>query len=85
MGNELSDGRVEFKASANEWRTAPLWSIGKYKLALGKEPNLLHDGRAKNIEEAILWHGGEALKIKENFIALKQKQKEQIIKYIQEL
>ncbi|MGK0256164.1 MAG: CxxC motif-containing protein (DUF1111 family), partial [Arcobacteraceae bacterium] len=47
MGEGLSDGRVEFKATAQEWKTAPLWGIGKYKQATNKEPELLHDGRAK--------------------------------------
>ena len=85
MGEALSDGRVEFKANANEWRTAPLWGIGKYKLATGKSPELLHDGRAKTIEEAILWHGGEAQKIKETFMNLSKTQRVSLIKYIEEL
>lgn len=85
MGEELSDGRNEFLASPREWRTAPLWSVGKYKIALGKEPNLLHDGRAKTIEEAILWHGGESQEIKEEFMRLGKKQREQLILYVEEL
>jgi len=85
MGEALSDGRVEFKAKANEWKTAPLWGIGKYKLATGKEPELLHDGRAKTIEEAILWHGGEAQNSKKVFMSLTKSQRESIIKYIGEL
>jgi CxxC motif-containing protein (DUF1111 family) len=85
MGKELSDGRIEFKAGINEWRTPPLWGIGKYKLATGKSPELLHDGRAKTIEEAILWHGGEAKKIKNNFMSLSKKQRESVIIYIKEL
>ena len=85
MGESLSDGRVEFKASEREWKTPPLWGIGKYKLATGKNPELLHDGRAKTIEEAILWHGGEAQNTKEVFMSLSQKQRTSIIKYIKEL
>ena len=85
MGEALSDGRVEFKAGETEWKTAPLWGIGKYKLATGKNPEFLHDGRAKTIEEAILWHGGEAKKSKELFMDLTKKQRESIIKYIEEL
>jgi CxxC motif-containing protein (DUF1111 family) len=54
---------------ASEWRTPPLWGLGKYSLING-HTNLLHDGRAASPEEAILWHGGEAEKIKENFMAL---------------
>jgi len=85
MGEGLSDGRSEFLATPTEWRTAPLWSVGKYKLALGEEPALLHDGRAKTIEEAILWHGGEAKYAKEIFMNLDKKQRASIIRYIEEL
>jgi CxxC motif-containing protein (DUF1111 family) len=85
MGEALSDGRVEFKAGAREWKTPPLWGIGKYKLATGKSPELLHDGRAKTIEEAILWHGGEAKNTKKVFMSLTKTQRESIIKYIKEL
>ena len=85
MGEGLSDGRSEFKANAKEWRTAPLWSIGKYKLATGKEPELLHDGRAKSIEEAILWHGGEAITSRNLFMKLSKKEREALIAYINEL
>ena len=85
MGEGLSDGRTEFEATANEWRTAPLWGLGKYRLALGKEPELLHDGRAKTVEEAILWHGGEAQKVTRNFMNLSKKQRDSIIRYIGEL
>ena len=85
MGKELSDGRVEFKAGVNEWRTAPLWGIGKYKLATGKNSELLHDGRAKTIEQAILWHGGEAQNTKNRFMSLSKNQRVSILKYIKEL
>lgn len=85
MGEGLSDGRTEFEATAQEWRTAPLWGLGKYKLVLGKEPELLHDGRAKTVEEAILWHGGEAEQTKQKFMNLSKKQRETIIRYIGEL
>lgn len=85
MGEELSDGRVEFLATPTEWRTAPLWSIGKREIALRHKPDFLHDGRAKTIEEAILWHGGEADQSKKDFMSLNKKQREQIIKYIKEL
>jgi len=85
MGEGLSDGRTEFDATAQEWRTAPLWGLGKYKLALGKAPELLHDGRAKTVEEAILWHGGESEKVKQNFMNLSKKQRDSILRYIGEL
>lgn len=58
MGAGLADHRPDFQASAREWRTPPLWGIGLAKKA---EPNagFLHDGRARTLLEAILWHGGE--------------------------
>jgi len=85
MGQGLSDGRVEFQANPQEWRTTPLWGLGKYKQATNKNPELLHDGRARNIEEAILWHGGESEQIKNSFMNLSNKQRESIINYIREL
>jgi CxxC motif-containing protein (DUF1111 family) len=54
MGAGLADGRPEFRASGRAWRTAPLWGLGS------DTSSLLHDGRARTIAEAILWHGGEA-------------------------
>ena len=85
MGDELSDGRIEFKATKNEWRTSPLWGINSYKKTIGKNPDFLHDGRAKSLEEAILWHGGESKKAKESFMSLNQSQREMLIKFIRSL
>ena len=59
MGEALADGRPDFEAGGNEWRTPPLWGIGLLEKVNG-HTRLLHDGRARNVEEAILWHGGEA-------------------------
>lgn len=59
MGPGLADGRPEFEASGTEWRTPPLWGIGLLEVINGNAA-LLHDGRARNFAEAILWHGGEA-------------------------
>lgn len=84
MGDELADGRPDFLANGNEWRTQPLWGIGLIK-TVNKHTFLLHDGRARNIEEAILWHGGEAKKSKEDFMKLTKKQREQVIKFINTL
>lgn len=74
MGEGLADGRSEFLANGSEWRTAPLWGIGLYQRVSG-EANFLHDGRARSIEEAILWHGGEAEKSKEAFKQLSKKER----------
>ena len=69
MGPGLADGRADFEASGSEWRTAPLWGIGLQQ-AVNGHTRLLHDGRARNVTEAILWHGGEAEKSKEAFRTL---------------
>lgn len=59
MGSALADGRPTYKATGNEWRTPPLWGIGLTQVVNGHS-FFLHDGRARSILEAILWHGGEA-------------------------
>ena len=81
MGEGLADGRSEFLATGNEWRTPPLWGIGLYEKVSG-EANYLHDGRARSIEEAILWHGGEAQKSKKSFMALSQKEREKVLQFL---
>lgn len=84
MGEELSDGRREFDADGREWRTAPLWGIGKRTLILNQR-NYLHDGRARTIEEAILWHGGEAQGVKEKFRALSHSERRYILEFLEGL
>src|SRR4029079_15329649 len=69
MGDELADGRPDFEASGREWRTAPLWGVGLIPIVNGKV-FLLHDGRARDVAEAILWHGGQAQAASEAFISL---------------
>jgi len=81
MGKGLADGRSEFLATGAEWRTPPIWGIGLYD-KVSKEANYLHDGRARSIEEAILWHGGEAKKSKEDFMALDKKRREKLIGFL---
>lgn len=66
MGEELADNRPDFEASGTEWRTPPLWAIGLTETVLGTA-TFLHDGRARTLEEAILWHGGEAEVSREGF------------------
>jgi CxxC motif-containing protein (DUF1111 family) len=69
MGEGLADGRPDFLASGTEWRTPPLWGIGLFG-AINGHTRYLHDGRARNLEEAILWHGGEAQAARDAFAAL---------------
>lgn len=85
MGDELSDGKVEFKANANEWRTAPLWGLALHEKINGEKPRLLHDGRARTFQEAILWHGGEASRAKENYMNLPKEKREKLLKFLEEL
>jgi CxxC motif-containing protein (DUF1111 family) len=84
MGEELGDNRPDFKASGTEWRTPPLWGIGMVQTVNGHS-TLLHDGRARNIEEAILWHGGEAQQANNNFKALPATDREALIKFLESL
>jgi len=81
MGEGLEDGRSEFLATGSEWRTPPLWGIGLYEKVSG-EANFLHDGRARNIEEAILWHGGEAEQSQKAFMALDKKSREMLLDFL---
>ena len=69
LGDGLADGQQVGDATGNEWRTAPLWGIGLTKTVNG-HTFFLHDGRARNLTEAILWHGGEAEKSRDAFAAL---------------
>ena len=59
MGEGLADGRPDFRADGREWRTPPLWGLGLVPTTNGHS-FYLHDGRARSLEEAVLWHGGEA-------------------------
>ncbi len=81
MGGGLADGRPEGRANGQEWRTAPLWGIGLAKIVNG-HTNFLHDGRARNLLEAILWHGGEAEKAKQTVIAMPAKDRRNLMRFI---
>lgn len=84
MGEGLADGRSEFLATGSEWRTPPLWGIGLYDKVSG-EGNYLHDGRARSLQEAILWHGGEAEKSKNAFLSLDKKSREKLVDFLHSL
>jgi CxxC motif-containing protein (DUF1111 family) len=84
MGADLADYRPEFLADGYEWRTPPLWGIGLTKKINGHE-NFLHDGRARNLTEAILWHGGEAEKSKNRFVQLSANERVALIKFLESL
>lgn len=85
MGKDLADGRVEFQATGTEFRTPPLWGISIYSKILKNRVNYLHDGRAKTIEEAILWHSGEAEQSKNSFIRSSPDQQKVLIDFVERL
>lgn len=84
MGDGLSDGRPEFDASGNEWRTAPLWGVGRIHDVNGHTA-LLHDGRARGFAEAILWHGGEAQASRERFRLLSADERAAVVRFLESL
>ncbi len=84
MGKELADNRSDKETTSTEWRTSPLWGIGLLGVVNGKQ-ELLHDGRARNIEEAILWHGGEASQSKRVFINMSKIQRSYLVDFVNSL
>lgn len=84
MGDALADNRVDFKAAPNEWRTAPLWGLGLQQ-AVNGHTRLLHDGRARNATEAILWHGGEAQRSQETFTSMSKEEREALLAFLDSL
>lgn len=85
MGPGLNDGYTEGNALPAEWRTPPLWGLGLSKNSQGGQYYLLHDGRARSIEEAIILHGGEAEQIKSNYQQLDDGDKANVIKFLESL
>lgn len=84
MGSGLSDHRPDYQASGSEWRTAPLWGIGLVPL-VNKHNQYLHDGRARNLQEAILWHGGEARPARQRYARATQEKRQALLAFLQSL
>lgn len=84
MGLGLADGRPDFRASGTEWRTPPLWGLGLTQTALPYS-GYLHDGRARTVEEAILWHGGEADASKQAFKTMSSRDREALLRFLNSL
>ncbi|TDO99740.1 di-heme oxidoredictase family protein [Marinomonas balearica] len=84
MGRELANEFPVFNAEPQEWRTAPLWGIGLSEAVSGRK-GFLHDGRAATIEEAILWHGGEAEPHKNAYKALSKANRDLFMKFLESL
>ncbi|NAW86860.1 di-heme oxidoredictase family protein [Photobacterium halotolerans] len=84
MGEGLADHRGEFLANGREWRTAPLWGIG-YTKEVNGHTYFLHDGRARNLMEAVLWHGGEAQASRDQVLQLGKQDREALIAFLHSL
>lgn len=84
MGEGLADDRPEGRATGREWRTAPLWGIGMTEQVSGHS-YFLHDGRARSLLEAILWHGGEAQAARDGVVALPADDRNALIAYLESL
>jgi CxxC motif-containing protein (DUF1111 family) len=84
MGEGLADNRPEGEADGREWRTAPLWGIGLTPVVNGHS-YYLHDGRARNLLEAILWHGGEAQAQRDAVNRLSKTERDQLIRFVESL
>ncbi len=84
LGDGLADGRPDYRAGARDWRTAPLWGIGLSAAANGTAA-YLHDGRARSLSEAILWHGGEARGSRDAFVAMRRQDREALLAFLRSL
>lgn len=84
MGDGLADGRPDFAASGREWRTPPLWGIGLVERVNG-HTRFLHDGRARSLEEAILFHGGEAARVQAAYRKLPARDRAALLEFLRSL
>ncbi|MGF6489855.1 di-heme oxidoredictase family protein [Pseudomonas frederiksbergensis] len=84
MGDGLADNRSEFQASGRDWRTPPLWGIGLTQTVNG-HTQFLHDGRARNLLEAVLWHGGEAQAAQQQVLSFNAEQRAALLAFLNSL
>lgn len=84
LGAGLADDRPDGTATGREWRTPPLWGIGLVE-TVNRHTRFLHDGRARSLEEAVLWHGGEAEPARERFEALTARQRDDLLTFLESL
>lgn len=84
MGDGLADHRSEFQASGRDWRTPPLWGIGLTQAVSG-HTQFLHDGRARNLLEAVLWHGGEAQQAQQQVLSFNAEQRAALLAFLNSL
>ncbi len=84
MGPALADNRPDGLANGRQWKTPPLWGIGLIRDVNGHQ-RLLHDGRARGVLEAILWHGGEAERSKQHVLKMRRAEREALVKFVESL
>ena len=84
MGEGLADHRADGVASGREWRTPPLWGIGLTEQVSGHS-RFLHDGRARGLLEAVLWHGGEAEAAREAVVRMSDDEREALLAFMRSL
>jgi CxxC motif-containing protein (DUF1111 family) len=84
MGPALADNRPDFAAAGNEWRTPPLWGVGLVRVVNG-HTTFLHDGRARSLLEAVLWHGGEGSTARERVRRGTAEQRAALIAFLESL
>lgn len=84
LGEGLADHRPDFLANGREWRTAPLWGIGLAE-PIGERVGYLHDGRARSLLEAVVWHGGEAAPAQARFTALTPAERAALLAFLASL
>jgi CxxC motif-containing protein (DUF1111 family) len=84
MGEGLADNRSEFQAGGRDWRTPPLWGIGLTQ-TVSSHTQFLHDGRARNLLEAVLWHGGEARAAQQQVLSFNAEQRAALLAFLNSL
>lgn len=85
MGPGLADGRPDYLATGTEWRTPPLWGLGLIQTVNNNGRFLMHDGRARTVAEAILWHGGEGEFSKKAFVKMNANDRAALLKFLNSL
>ena len=84
MGEALADGRPDYLANGRQWKTPPLWGVGLIK-DVNDHTRLLHDGRARGVLEAVLWHGGEAEASRQQVLKMKKPERDALVKFVESL
>ncbi|GAB2182165.1 di-heme oxidoredictase family protein [Denitratisoma sp. agr-D3] len=84
MGSRLADHRPDYQAGGRDWRTPPLWGIGLVP-RINEQPRYLHDGRARTVQEAILWHNGEGSMARRRYAALSREERQALLAFIASL